>query len=602
MSVDSRAVRPDHYLKKEDANITLTALLSAPQPSLTVVNDKYARYPWTPEGGSLVEQRFATIDWRRMKTVWTNIRSYYGPLLAVPKQTDTDFPFLRGAEDWRVCQVLRHLAHSAPPRAEEESPYFAWEFYPGPPPALGEMDRGFFVPEALGERSVRTTMGILALYEQREVRDVPVTRRKELYPNTPHWWPEVEVPRGMAARIPVLVGLRGSQLIDETLGGPYHAMLATLWVVEVADVFVGSIRHHGHLWRLPLALRTACLRLTTARMCAAQPSVQPVLEAGLELLRIIEVQAQPSWLESDGTPRSVFRCSRSVDDMGRLTLLEGLGDARLPYGKGVHHDLRIRSLDRDIQNKGSGQLGSTVAATPHEGSAESSAASSMAPQPLRGAVARPMHAPRGGGRYTRARRVSGYGAEAAPLFWHHAGPPLTPLPLFSWMPGAQLPAPRAVCPAVLLGLEHSLGELPPTFRSGMDHTLIMALSRTCVRLRNEVAAIVSRPIGPREAEALYDMSTAKALRGVLAAEYGTAVSETNTVMASWSLRQMAEQATPASAISPAATHGRPPPAPLPQYGSGSGSQSNPFGSAYYSSGAGPSRGPAQGYGSRHGSW
>jgi len=36
----------------------------------------------------------------------------------------------------------------------------------------------------------------------------------------------------------------------EPLGGPYHLMLAALWAVEVADVFLGSIRHHGHLWRV----------------------------------------------------------------------------------------------------------------------------------------------------------------------------------------------------------------------------------------------------------------------------------------------------------------------------------------------------------------
>jgi len=41
-----------------------------------------------------------------------------------------------------------------------------------------------------------------------------------------------------------MVGLKGSQLMGETLGGPYIIMLATLWAVEVADVFIDSIRHH----------------------------------------------------------------------------------------------------------------------------------------------------------------------------------------------------------------------------------------------------------------------------------------------------------------------------------------------------------------------
>jgi len=40
-----------------------------------------------------------------------------------------------------------------------------------------------------------------------------------------------------------------------------------------------------------------------------------------------------------------------------------------------------------------------------------------------------------------------------------------------------------------------LGELPSILNNGVDHTLIMALSHTFVLLRNEAAAIVSRPLG-----------------------------------------------------------------------------------------------------------
>jgi len=127
------------------------------------------------------------------------------------------------------------------------------------------MDRGFYVPGALGEWTVRTSLRLLTLYEQREVRDVPVVRRKALYPTTPVWWEHVEVPRGMAARVPQMVALQGSQLMGEPLGGPYLRMWAALWAVEVADVFLGSIRHHGHLWRLPMAIRSAFADLTPER-------------------------------------------------------------------------------------------------------------------------------------------------------------------------------------------------------------------------------------------------------------------------------------------------------------------------------------------------
>jgi len=184
--------------------------------------------------------------------------------------------------------VLRHLAERDLPPEVGDKPHFSWDYYPGAPPKMGEEDRGYFVPGALGEWTIRTTLGVLVLHEQREVREVPVPRRKALYPVAPLWWASVEVPRGMAARMPQMVALRGSKLMKETLGGPYHIILATLWAVEVADVFVGSIRHHGHLWRLPLVLRTALGELTAERLCSADSSVRPLLEAGLELLRLVE--------------------------------------------------------------------------------------------------------------------------------------------------------------------------------------------------------------------------------------------------------------------------------------------------------------------------
>ena len=49
------------------------------------------------------------------------------------------------------------------------------------------MDSGFYSPGALREWTVRTSLHRLTLYEQREVRDKPVVRRKSLYPTTPVW-------------------------------------------------------------------------------------------------------------------------------------------------------------------------------------------------------------------------------------------------------------------------------------------------------------------------------------------------------------------------------------------------------------------------------
>ena len=78
--------------------------------------------------------------------------------------------------------MLKHLAVREIPPVVGEKPLFSWDYYPGSPLKLGEMDRGVYVPGALGELTIRTSLRFLTLYEQRKVRDVPVVRRKALYP------------------------------------------------------------------------------------------------------------------------------------------------------------------------------------------------------------------------------------------------------------------------------------------------------------------------------------------------------------------------------------------------------------------------------------
>ena len=62
------------------------------------------------------------------------------------------------------------------------------------------------------------------------------------------------------------------------------------------------------------------------------------------------------------------------------------------------------------------------------------------------------------------------------------------------------------------GSGRSLGDLPPILNNGVDHTLIMALSRAYVRLRNEMVSVASRPMGDREADRLCTLGTAESLR------------------------------------------------------------------------------------------
>jgi len=197
------------------------------------------------------------------------------------------------------------------------------------------------------------------------------------------------------------------------------------------------------------------------------------------------------------------------------------------------------------------------------------------------------------------------------------GPPLAPLPLFTWEWSAKLGTPRPVSPAVRSSLGRSLGELPSILNNGVDHTLIMALSRTLVRLLNEISAIVSRPLGERDVGPLYQLGTAETLRRLRAKEDGTAVADTGTVVAGWSLRHLAgSSAPPRGADLPAAPR-RPPSPPPPHYGAGAGSLSqalygaetgpsgNPqiySGSHYYAPEEDRSQDYDPGYGTRPGGW
>jgi len=150
-----------------------------------------------------------------------------------------------------------------------------------------------------------------------------------------------------------------------------------------------------------------------------------------------------------------------------------------------------------------------------------------------------------------------------------------------------LGTPRPVNPAVWSGLGRSLGKLPSILNDGVAHTLIMALSCTLVRLRNEVAAIVSRPLGERDVERLYHLGTVETLRRSLTEEYGNAVADTSTVVARWSLRHLAgSSAPPREAALPAAPRRPPSPSP-PHYGTGARSSSQ----ALYGAELGPAANP-----------
>jgi len=268
-----------------------------------------------------------------------------------------------------------------------------------------------------------------------------------------------------------------------------------------------------------------------------------------------------------------------------LVLQEGLGDARLPHGRDLREDTRIRDLDRDLADAASARAGLAVAPEPPSAPAASASAPLALLPPSWGRVSRPAYVSRLASRPARPRRAyphgGGGGTTATP--GGPPGPPLEPLPLFTSDGWAQFGTPSPVNPAIRSSLGRSLGKLPSILNNGVDHTLIMALSRTLVRLRNEIAAIGSRPLGERDIVPLYHLGTVETLRRYLTEEYGTAVAETNTVVAGWSLRNSSASSAPPRGVALPAAPRRPPSPPPPHYGTGAGSSH-----AHYGAGAGSS--------------
>ena len=93
---------------------------------------------------------------------------------------------------------------------------------------------------------------------------------------------------------------------------------------------------------------------------------------------------------------------------------------------------------------------------------------------------------------------------------------------------------------------------------------------------------MSRHLGERDIGPLYRLGTVETLRRYLSEEYGTAVVETNTVVAGWSLRHLAASSAPPRGVALPAAPQRPPSPLAPHSGAGAGSSPH----AHYGAGAG----------------
>lgn len=97
--------------------------------------------------------------------------------------------------------------------------------------------------------------------------------------------------------------------MEEDVDGPLHAGIATAWVHDIGDVFVASIRHHGHFWRIAPAVRASLRWLEPQRTRRGAAPWDPILLQGLALLDLIEWKSPIIRLSPRDVARGVFLCA-----------------------------------------------------------------------------------------------------------------------------------------------------------------------------------------------------------------------------------------------------------------------------------------------------
>lgn len=131
-------------------------------------------------------------------------------------------------------------------------------------------------------------------------------------------------------------------------------MASTSWLVEVADVFLTSVLKYGHLWLLRRELVEALMGLdATLHFMPNGVDVSGLFEAALSLLRRFRNVVTETTLRDQGGRRGLVLVSTEVCPIkGSLLLLEGLGEAPLPYGKGVDAETRLANPEIELAQRG----------------------------------------------------------------------------------------------------------------------------------------------------------------------------------------------------------------------------------------------------------
>jgi len=286
------------------------------------------------EGGHLLSI-YCTFPDSEQVTAWNRRLARFPRQVALPAGWLMDLPALLEREDWgQVDRVRRCLSQST--GADEvaaDQPVVEWRWCCQFSPYLTTGD-----PRVNHPASDELHLVSVLQLEFPRAQD----HRRGNHVVLPKWWKDVEVPMGFPAMLPRFLAYYSSRMRPNEEGQRLYSILATQWVVEVASVWVASLRTKGYLWHLFNALVEGMCTLTPARLGDGRDGdYAELLEEMIILHNSLDlVPIQPFFRRTateggaEATTRGFVHCFCGLSK-GKLLLREGLGLDSYPYGPGI---------------------------------------------------------------------------------------------------------------------------------------------------------------------------------------------------------------------------------------------------------------------------
>jgi len=224
-------------------------------------------YPTSMGGGCHLFLIYITFPDLEQVKEWNRRLARFPRHVVLPAGRLVDLAALLEREDWGRLNPVRRCPAQSTGATElaADHPVVVWRWCCRAPPYLATRDPHVNHPSARHEygwrRDERYLVSVLQL-------EFPRTRdyRRRKYVVLPKWWQEMEVPMGFPAMLPGFLAYNLSRMRPIEEGHRLYAILATQWVVEVAPVWVASLKVKGYLWHLSNALVEGMCTLTPARL------------------------------------------------------------------------------------------------------------------------------------------------------------------------------------------------------------------------------------------------------------------------------------------------------------------------------------------------